>query len=40
MLKADYGDDILGLSHYSKIELAQDSLGQIQFELRKQLGIL
>lgn len=40
MLKADYGDDILGLSQFSKIELAQDSLGQIQFELRKQLGIL
>lgn len=37
MLKADYGDAILGLSDYSIGELAQDSLGQIQFELRQQI---
>lgn len=37
MLKDDYGDSILGLSDYSIGELAQDSLGQIQFELRKQI---
>lgn len=37
MLQDRYGDNILGLSNYSIGELAQDSLGQIQFELRKQL---
>lgn len=32
-----FGESIIGLSDYSIGELAQDSLGQIQFELRKQL---
>jgi hypothetical protein len=35
MLKDKYGDDILGLSKSSIGELAQDALGQIQYELRK-----
>lgn len=35
MLKADYGDDILGLTQESIGELAQDALGQIRYELRK-----
>ena len=39
-LKADYGDNILGLSNYSISELADDSLGQIQYEIKKQIGIL
>jgi hypothetical protein len=39
MLQDRYGDSILGLSEDSIGELAQDALGQIQFELRKQLGI-
>lgn len=37
MLKADYGDDILGLSQDNIGELAQDALGQIQYEIRRQL---
>lgn len=37
MLQDRYGDNILGLSDYSIGELAQDSLGQIQYELRQQL---
>ena len=39
MLQDRYGDDIVGLSKDSIEELAQDSLGQIQFEIRKRLGI-
>lgn len=37
MLQDKYGDSILGLSDYSIGELAQDSLGQIQYEIREQL---
>lgn len=37
MLQDRYGDSILGLSDLSISELAQDSLGQIQYELRQQL---
>jgi len=37
MLKADYGDNILGLSKSSVEQLSQDALGQIKFEIRKQL---
>lgn len=34
MLQDRYGDDILGLSEENIGELAQDALGQIQYELR------
>lgn len=37
MLQDRYGESILGLSNLSIGELAQDSLGQIQYELRQQL---
>jgi hypothetical protein len=37
MLQDRYGDSIIGLSKDSLNELAQDSIGQIQYELRKQL---
>ena len=36
MLQRDYGD-VIGLQQDSINELAQDSLGQIQYELRKQI---
>lgn len=37
MLQDRYGDAILGLSDHSIGELAQDSLGQIQYEIRQQI---
>lgn len=37
MLKDRYGDDILGLTQENIGELAQDALGQIQYELRQAL---
>lgn len=36
-LQDKYGEDILGLSKESIGELAQDALGQIQYEIRKAL---
>ena len=37
LLEDRYGDDILGLSKENIEELAQDSLGQIQYEIRNEL---
>lgn len=37
VLQERYGDDILGLSQDNIGELAQDALGQIQYEIRRQL---
>lgn len=36
-LKADYGDEILGLSDYGLKEISRDAIGQIQYELRKEI---
>lgn len=36
-LKADYGDEIVGLSDYGIKEISRDAIGQIQYELKKEI---
>jgi hypothetical protein len=40
MLQDTYGDDILGIDDESFDDVAEDAIGQIQFELRKHLNLL